>query len=269
VRILRSYRWRRRILTTAVLVALAVPVGYFFVHFSKSEPPTEATGPEVPADVFSTTPKHVPLTSEKRQRIHTALEHFISTAVARRHVGDSWIWTGPGLREGLSKREWSSGNIPVQPYPVSKRGLGTWDIVEYSYAKRVGLEVLLWPKRGSGTPPLAVTVDVVPGPKGRWLVDYWLPKRYRGPVAAPKPRQRHRGSEPATAKAKPQAPNVRVTHEAASDDKYDSPQSRIGGAWWALPIALLSLIVLIPLTIWLSSWRKNRRAMASYQRGRS
>jgi hypothetical protein len=214
----------------------------------------------------------VPLTAAKRRKIHSTLAAFISTAVARKEVDKSWKWTGPGLRQGLSRREWSTGDIPVQPYPVSKRGLGTWDIVEFSYAKRVGLEVLLWPKRGSGVSPLAVDVDVVRGHHGRWLVDYWLPKRFRGAeAAAPKPKSKHKASEAKAAAKKRERPTVaapKPVPQAAPKDQLGDPRPRVSGYWWALPIALLSLIVLLPATIWFLSWRRNRRAMAAYDRGR-
>jgi hypothetical protein len=74
------------------------------------------------------------------------LVRFIATAVARKRVADSWELAGPGLRQDVSYQEWRKGEIPVVPYPAAEHGQGAWDVVNYSYRNKVGLEVLLFPK---------------------------------------------------------------------------------------------------------------------------
>ena len=261
MRILKSYRWRRRLVITAIVVAVGVPGGFFAVKYSTGGQTN--TAPEGGVVNVAPPEKHVPFTPAKRRKAREALRAFISTAVARRHVAQSWRWTGPGLRTGYTRKQWKTGDIPVEPFPVANKGLGKWEIVQYSYPKRVGLEVLIWPKAGSGqSSPLSVDVDLVPGPRGRWLVDYWLPRKYR---AAPElaPKKEHK----AKASAAPKAPRFHRAAPRAANEPHE--QRSLSPLWWGLPLGLLSLIVLVPIGFAIVSWRRNRRAELEYLRTRS
>jgi hypothetical protein len=90
------------------------------------------------------------LGSYSRHAVRRVLARFVGTAVARCRVGDSWDLAGPSLRQGVSRDEWRRGEIPIVPYPAARHGRGSWDLVNYSYRNRVGLEVLLFPRPGSG-----------------------------------------------------------------------------------------------------------------------
>jgi len=136
-------------LIPAVAVVLAIPLIHLGVHFSSPGSKGEATGPAVP-DTGYAEAKQVPFTAAKKRQVRKALAQFIGTAVARKDVGSSWDVTGPSLRAGMTREEWSSGDIPVTPYPASRHGQGAWDVVNYSYPRKVGLEVLVFPKPGSG-----------------------------------------------------------------------------------------------------------------------
>jgi hypothetical protein len=179
---LASPRRRRRVLFVAVAAAVAAPLIFLGVHFSSPGSSGNATGPYV-NDGFYRQPKHVPFTAGKRRAVRETLRHFIRTAVARRHVVESWALAGPALREGLTRRKWASGAIPVQPYPVSRHGQGAWSAVQYSYRNKVGLEVLLFPRAGSGYSVATVSADVVRGPDGRWRVNNWMLTKFHGPGA--------------------------------------------------------------------------------------
>jgi hypothetical protein len=108
-------------------------------------------------------------------------------------------------------------------------------------------------------------VEVVKGKQGRWLVDYWMPKRFHGPPAvapstkakadAKKLRERHAVKTKSHTKAKP---------SQAREPVADAP--RIRGAWWALPLGLLALAILLPLTIGGFIWYRNRKAERAYFR---
>jgi hypothetical protein len=126
----------------------------------------------------------VPFTAEKKREVRKALAQFIGTAVARKDVGSSWDVTGPSLRSGMTQAEWSSGDIPVTPYPAARHGQGAWDVVNYSYPRKVGLEVLVFPKPGSGYSVATAEVDVVKGRDDRWRVDYWMITKFHGPGSA-------------------------------------------------------------------------------------
>lgn len=257
--ILHSYRWRRRLAWTAAFLLVAAGVAVAGVILSTSQ---EGPAPRdaLPAE-FYVEEKQVPLTAARKRRIRTTLAEFISTAVTRRDPAASWKLAGLGLRQGVTRRAWERGELPVAPYPAGRRGLGTWELVQFSYPTRVGLEVLLWPRPGAKTQPLSVEVDVVRGRNGRWLVDYWLPVKFRGGVDVPEPvaapaQRRQRNERPERAAAPPE------------DNDLGRIRSRANPLWWALPTAILALIVLIPATVLLVQWRRNRRAEANYLAGR-
>ena len=147
--LLASPRRRRRVVFGAVVVVVAAPLAYLGVHFSSPGSAGNATGPYV-KDSFYRKPKHVPFTADERRAVRSTLRDFIRTAVARRDVVESWKLAGPVLREGLTRRKWATGAIPVQPYPVANHGQGAWSTVQYSYRNKVGLEVLLFPSARVG-----------------------------------------------------------------------------------------------------------------------
>jgi len=179
---LASPRRRRRLAFLATGVAIAAPLGLLGVHFSSPGSPGNATGPYVDdAKAFYEEPKHVPFTPRERQAVRSMLVRFISTAVARRHVVDSWELAGPALRAGLTRERWASGAIPVQPYPVAKHGQGAWSAVQYSYHNKVGLEVLLFPRPRSGYSVATVSADVVRGRDGDWRINGWMITKFHGP----------------------------------------------------------------------------------------
>jgi hypothetical protein len=253
--VLQSPRWRRRLAFLAVPIVLALLV-YLGVHLSTPGEPGGATGPEVRGSVQ---PKSSPFTAAEQRAVRPVLKEFISAAVARQGVARAWDVSGPSLRQGLTRKEWDRGDIPVVPYPAGKKGLGTWSNVQYSYPKTVGLEVVVFPKAGSGVAAMTADVELVKGSDGRWRVDYWLARPFRGPPALTAKEARKAEKEVEKAAAQ-----TRERLRLSERDVDDRP--RASKAWWAIPIALLSLIVLVPLTFVLVIWYQNRRAMRAYDR---
>jgi hypothetical protein len=250
------------------MLVVAAPLIYLGVHFSNPGDKGAATGPLVNEPGY-TQPKRAPFTKAKQREVRRVLREFILTAVDRQDVGRSWDIAAPSLREGFTKKQWSRGDLPVVPYPAANKGLGRWSFVQYSYADTIGLEVFLFPKPGSGWSAMTADVELVKGHDGKWRVDYWMPKKFHGPpaLAKAKPSAKQKAkAEKAKAKAKA------TTHRAAGKRRVASPQPTPIGtpkpsrAWWILPIAVLSLIVLAPLAIVVNSWYRNRRAERDYLR---
>jgi hypothetical protein len=247
------------------MIAVAVPLIYFGVHLSDPGDKGAATGPAVNEPGYEQ-PKNAPFTKAKQREVSKVLREFVLTAVDRQDVGRSWDISAPSLREGFTKRQWSRGELPVVPYPAANRGLGRWSFVQYSYTDTIGLEVFLFPKPGSGWSAMTADVELVKGHDGKWRVDYWMPKKFHGPPALAKAKP--------TAKAKAKAAKAKAkatSHRAAGKRRAASPAPAVATpkpsrAWWILPIALLSLIVLAPLAIVLNSWYRNRRAERDYLR---
>jgi hypothetical protein len=263
---LSSPRRRRRLLPVVILLAVAAPLVYLGVHYSSPGNPGEATGPVVAGPGYAQ-PVKAPFTEANRRQVRRVLRDFIGTAVVRRHAGRSWDLTAPSLREGFTRQQWNRGDMPVVPYPAADKGWGKWDFVQYSYRGMVGLEVFLFPKRGSGYSAVTADVELVKGHDGRWRVDYWMPKKFHGPPALAaktkaKVHRRAKRSAPAKAAPKRRAPATRRAAPVASSEP--PKPSRV---WWLLPIGLLSLIVLAPLGIGVGVWVRNRRAEREYLRG--
>ena len=104
-------------------------------------------------------------------------EQFIRTAVARKHLAESWQLTAPALRQDFNLRRWESGNIPVVPYPADLSHPAPIKI-EYSYKDQLLLLILLEPKPGDPTKPQLFHLGLHAfgiGKNRHWLVDYWAP----------------------------------------------------------------------------------------------
>ena len=242
------------------MVAAAAPLIFLGVHFSSAGDPGNANGPVVQED--NSQPKKAPFTKQDRQAVHGVLREFVLTAVDRQDVGRSWTISAPSLREGFTRKQWTHGNLPVVPYPAANRGLGDWSFVQYSYQALVGLEVFLFPKPGSGWSAMTADVELVKGHDGKWRVDYWMPKRFHGPPSLST-------AAKAQAKAKAQAARTKARRSRQKVRKAAAPPAAPEPAtappkpstlWWAVPIALLALIVVAPLTIGIVIWYRNRRA---------
>ena len=158
----------------------------------------------------------------------------------------------------------SSGNIPVTPYPAARHGQGAWDVVNYSYPRKVGLEVLVFPKPGSGYSVATAEVDVVKGHDDRWRVDYWMITKFHGPGSAAAS-----DSASALSEGPPKVHKLPGNKSAKRDAAVESATttgSRAGALWLAVPLAVLALIVVLPISIGIAVWLRNRRAAAEWYR---
>ena len=236
---------------STTLVVLGVMV-FVAVHYSNPGDPGNADGPEV-ADYVQ--PKNSPFTAAEKQQVRHSLEEFIRGGVAGENPAQAWNVSAPSLKHGTTLKEWENGEMPVVPYPAADRGLGTWSFVQYSYTKSVGLEVFVFPKPGSGYSAMTADVELVKQPDGQWLVDYWMPKRFHGPPALAAS-QLKKVQKDKRARAKP------ARKEAAEEQPYEPPTQ--SHAWLALPIALLSLVIVVPLAVVLVYWIQSRRAARAY-----
>jgi hypothetical protein len=251
VKILESPRRRRRLIKIGVVLAI-VPLAYLGVHYSNGGNPENANGPEVPNYVE---PKRSPFTEAEQRAVHPVLAQFIKYAVAREDPAKAWDVAGPDLRSGLTRKEWATGSIPVVNYPAASRGLGSWSYVKYSYTNTVGLEVFVFPKPGSGYSAMTADAEVVKDRDGRWQVNYWMPERFHGPAAVS-------AKQLKTAKKVARAYKKKSTSAktAAPAPPPAVEPARTRGLWLLLPIGILSLIILAPLTLLLVGWLRNRRA---------
>jgi hypothetical protein len=245
-----SPRRRRRIFRvggTLLVLAGAITIGIVFRNTATRE---KSTLRNEPVQIYRE-PTPVRLTKADRQlALSTALK-FVNTAVTRRHVGDSYNLTSPGLRAGISPAAWAKGDeIPVVPYPAAEARVR----VDYSFRNELGLKMLLLPPSTSKLNPMTFNMDMTAlgtGAHRRWLVNGWTPSAV---LSAPS----GGGGGGRVIGGTSLAPQ--------NTEGLDSP---LGAAWIIVPIALLGAVALVPIGVGIRSWRENRRALRDYEATRS
>ena len=147
---------------------VAVLVGYLGNTADSLQAPLS----DEPADIY-TPRKQVPVDPAARR----VAGQFILTAVARKDLARSYDLAHPELRQGLTRRQWATGNIPVVYYPADEIDVATFKVDE-SYQDEVYMEVALIPKDGVKVKPQIFFIGLkrVGGPRGPWKVTYWIPR---------------------------------------------------------------------------------------------
>lgn len=182
---LYTWRVRRNALFVAGLVAVAaaVAIGVAVVggRGGDSEPVATTTVRQADAPATSTAPRAVPVTEEARVVAGQFILWAVSTTATRTDLARSWNLVHPELKAecACSRREWLTGNIPIQPYPVKDLETATFAIDE-SFEDRVVLQVALLPRDGAEVRGQIFYIGlkaVGSGAGKRWLVDYWAPRQ--------------------------------------------------------------------------------------------
>jgi hypothetical protein len=103
---------------------------------------------------------------------------FVNSAVARKNLAASYRLTAPTYKEGLSLKQWKTGNIPVIPFqdPIIAPRIQ----VDHSYKNDALIELALFSRTGKERPQVFyIQLHRYPqGAHGRWLVTYWAPHGY-------------------------------------------------------------------------------------------
>lgn len=176
---LASERFQRGFMWLAALVLVAGAVAFLTMRLggrdneASAEPP-----PNAPPAVTDTTMGAARSTRVARAA-RVAAGQFILAAAGREDLKKAWRLTHPDLRSqcDCSYKQWLTGNIPVQYYPVGGLDLATFSVEEASPNHAV-LLVALIPKKGEDVKPQTFFIGVRKHGKGaqqRWLVDYWAP----------------------------------------------------------------------------------------------
>lgn len=162
-------RAQRRLTLSAVLVLVAGAVAFIVAYIGNTGTSQETPLSNQPAQVF-TPRKQVPLAEEARR----VAGRFILTAVARENLGESYDLAHPELRQGLSREEWLTGNIPVVYYPAKAIETATFKVDE-SYPGEAILEVALLPKDSAKVKPQIFFIGLKKAGNS-WRVHYWVPR---------------------------------------------------------------------------------------------
>lgn len=245
--ILASYRWRRRLAwltATAVLVGGAVVVGIKWPNTVPKEPAAS----NVRADIDYSPPKTVRLKGRDQAQALAVASRFIDTAVARKNIDSSWSLVAPEFRAGFTRKQWSSGEIPVVPYPVRE---ARWKL-DYSDVGGVGFEMALFPTKRSHMQAQVFLIGLHTlgaGKRRHWVVDSWQ--------SAPTS-----GSSTVSAGGGGGSGGGSVLAQVTPRVSASSSEPREGAIWLLVPVGLLSLIVLLPLGIACVNWYLGHRAQA-------
>jgi hypothetical protein len=172
-----SYRRRRRLVALVCVAVVAGGVAAAIVFLPGGEKlDREAASPSpraAPGASHHPLPMH--LTATDRDQLRSTIALFVSTSVARHHPERSWSIVHPVLRQGLTKRQWSTGNIPVVPYPAAGVDLL---VLQSAVDQKVLAEVLLEPAPRSHLVRKTFQIELrrLPRSQHRWLVTSWVPE---------------------------------------------------------------------------------------------
>jgi hypothetical protein len=239
--LLSSPRRRRRLAWLAILAAVAAAFTVMGVFFSNTSPTRHgAPFTNQPVDRVAALPASVEFTKDDRREVDAVAGDFIQTAVFRRRLDHAYDLVLPDFRQGLSRKQWRTGNIPVVPYPRNAVALMRWKL-DYSYRNRVGLHVAFMPKQTARVAGMvfAIELEKVATKRGRhWLVSYWTPT----------------------------SAGILSNRQRAAAGGGGAPlKPRLSAAWIFVPIgSLIALIVLVPTAMAVRGWRARARAARAY-----
>jgi hypothetical protein len=153
-------------------VLVAGVVAFAIAYFGDTADPVNIAPTGAAAPVQRPAPT-VPLDSQAR----LVAGKFITANVTRQNLKLGWQLTHPELKDGYTYKQWLSGNIPVQYYPPKAIDAASFKIEE-SHPRLVVLDLLIFPKKGSGMNPQAFYVGlkaVGNGKNKQWLVYTFVP----------------------------------------------------------------------------------------------
>jgi hypothetical protein len=244
-RILASYRWRRRLLWFTIAAAViggALAIGFIWPNTAKPEK-VDATGGPVRVDA---TPKAVRLKLHDRAAALAVVSRFVDSAVARHNVDRAWWLVTPELRAGYTRKQWDTQALPdIAPFPVAQ---ARWQL-QFSDSRGVGFTIALFPPKSSHQRPIVFMAGlhkVGAGKSRHWLVDNWQPAPINATAV---------GSGGGTSGQF--APQLGASASPTARAK-ESP------VWLLVPVGLLSLILVIPLSVFGLNWHRDRRARAAF-----
>jgi hypothetical protein len=248
----RAYGWlsgsrrrRRRLLWAGAVVVAAGSIASLVVFMRNGGQSFDAVPQRKgPVQVYHA-PRTIPVTRSALEAAEATMIAFLRTAVRREHVADSFDLVTTGFRHGLTRDQWSRGEIPVVPYPADLTKVRY--NVDYSYGsnrtggpRRLGLELYATPKRGENVSTMIFAVELQApdrAPVRRWRISYWEPQ---GVPGGPPARAGRPASEP------PPDP------------------SRLSMIWLLVPALALGGVVLVPLALVLRSVFRARRIQRMY-----
>jgi hypothetical protein len=241
----QSYRWRRRLAWGGSAFALLVGLAVAAIALPKDHGKRyqlNPTGTEAPQS-YTPPPKEVRVTPQQRRAVNETLVAFVRTGVERSDPAAAWALTTPEMRAGIERTDWDKGELPVLPFRANLASVDDWTVIN-SYPGDLTVDLQLQPRKGAKRGAIAFAIELKKR-RGQWLIDSMVPEQSfgaSGPTAAPKP--------------------------LPKDLKVSQPKGRLSPLYFIIPGTLLGLIVLVPLSIALLAFVRNRRIEQRYRRDR-
>jgi hypothetical protein len=118
--------------------------------------------------------------------VRSTIRTFLATAVARKHLEQSWAVIAPSVKAGYTYTKWKNADaLPVVPYPIDDVDRVQY-YLDYASTKEILIDVGVSSKPQLKIRPASFQLGLIPvgdGANAQWLVDYWMP-RWTPPLPA-------------------------------------------------------------------------------------
>jgi hypothetical protein len=198
------------------------------------------------------------LSKSQSREVSTLVARFVNDLVLRRDLADGWTISGPDERGAVTRKEWMSGQLPVQHLEVLNNPRTAWYA---TWKTRTGIGLVISLRTGHGKNRVMYNQQAsLQKRHGRWVVDtfytdgiFRLGKGHSGSCVS--------------SKCKVTGP---ADYAPSGGGGAALAKPRIGGHWGlAVLFGLLSLPVMALVAMGLVAHTRNRRARAKYQASRS
>lgn len=246
--LLASPRRRRRLAWGLGALAAATTVALLAVLLPRGESLPEGKLRPVGTGTETAAAKPLQVTPAIRREIDAVVERFVHSAVLREDLDEAWELASPRMRAAVSRERWNAGDLPVFPFPQEAFRVEDWRL-RYSLDRTVVIDVMVLPKPGLAQRTLVYGVELTAygaGKSRRWLVDTWFPQTTLTPGATPT------------------TPKPPVTQTVLPESPYT--RGKLDARWLLVPLGVLTLIALFPLSLLVRGSVRRRQAERRYRK---
>jgi hypothetical protein len=241
-RLLSSPRKRRRAARAGVVLAgaaCAVLIGFLWPNTGTKEAKFQPGKPKIVHEE----PPSSPLSKADLASSRKMVDVFVTSAVLRLQLDRAYDIVTPQMRQGMTRTEWKTEDNPVIPFPARDFVLAKSKL-SYSHGNVARYDVAMLARPRGQTPSGIFSIELHALRRGghrEWLVDYWQPLG-GGISTPPVPR-----ANPLSLRNQPSA-----------------TAQPLSTSWVLVPLAVLSLIVLLPVALGVRGWVRTRRINRAY-----
>ena len=174
------------------------------------------------------------LAPSDRAAVNATLDIFVNHAVKRHNPAAAYDVITPTMKAGMTRQQWSHGDIPVYPYPAAGRHFHGWTI-QYRTKDELSVELILAPTAKYQGKLGQILFNVYLHPEhGKWLVDSFMPGATFAPIGKPGVVQAARDFQA--------NPSAQSYNRGGHDGRRAEPP-RISARYAVVPFALIVLIL--------------------------